>query len=172
MEVLNELVVTDLSVDDQHVSTKMAFLLYPITPAPDLSEGSEACMVVKHLISTAKAHEPGVAAISLRLAVARLLHSLTLANGMGFSHTTWTTPPIHERSRMGLPRATLTLIYGKGKPHPEGGKRDLQGGGRVRFHGSAAPRSSLHTTTSLWDEVFSHHLEYTSYTRAQPDAAA
>ena len=35
-------------------------------------------------------------------------YSLTLANGMGFSHTTWTTPPIHEHSGMGLPRATLT----------------------------------------------------------------
>ena len=62
-------------------------------------------------------------------------YSLTLANGMGFSHTTWTTPPKHERSRMGLPRATLT--YGKGTRHPAGGKRDLQGG-RVRFHGSMA----------------------------------
>ena len=55
-------------------------------------------------------------------------YSLTLAHGMVFSHTTWTTPPIHERSRMGLPRATFTLTYGKGTRHPEGGKRDLQGG--------------------------------------------
>ena len=73
-EVLNELVVTDLTVDDLHVSTKTAWLLYPVTPAPDLSEGTQACIVMKHLISTAKAHEPGLAAISLRLAVARLLH--------------------------------------------------------------------------------------------------
>ena len=70
-------------------------------------------------------------------------YSLTLANGMGFSHTTWTTPPIHERSRMGLPRATLT--YGKGTWHPEGGKRDLQGGGGF---GSTGPRPSLLTKTS------------------------
>ena len=46
---------------------------------------------------------------------------------MGFSHTTWTTPPIHEHSGVGLPRATLT--YGKGTRHPAGGKRNLQGGG-------------------------------------------
>ena len=54
-------------------------------------------------------------------------YSLTLANGMGFWHTTWTTPPIHEHSGVGLPRATLTS--GWGTRHPAGGKRDLQGGG-------------------------------------------
>ena len=36
---------------------------------------------------------------------------LQLANGMGFSHTTWTTHPKHEASRMGLPRASL-VWYG------------------------------------------------------------
>ena len=54
-EMLNELVVTDLAEGDDHVSTKLAWLLYPITPSPDLSEGTDAYVVLKHIISTANA---------------------------------------------------------------------------------------------------------------------
>ena len=73
-ELLNDLLVTDLSEDDQHVSTKLAWLLHPITPTQDFSDGSDACLVLRHLIGTAKASDPGLAAISLRMAVAQLLH--------------------------------------------------------------------------------------------------
>ena len=72
--VLNELVLTDMAVDDLHISTKGSWLFYPCTPAPDFSEGTEACLVLRHLINTAKTHDPGLAGISLRLAVAQLLH--------------------------------------------------------------------------------------------------
>ena len=73
-EVLNDLLVTDLEADDLHVSTTFGWLFHPCTPAPDLSDGTEACLVLRHLISTAKTHDAGLAAISLRLAVAQLLH--------------------------------------------------------------------------------------------------
>ena len=69
LEMLN-----DLAEGDDHVSTKIAWLLYPITPSPDLSEGTDAYAVLMHLLSTAKTHEPGLANISLHLAVARLMH--------------------------------------------------------------------------------------------------
>jgi hypothetical protein len=74
LEMLNSLVVTDLEAGDKRVSTKLAWLLHPITPSPDLSDGTEAYMVLMHLLSTAKTHQPGLANISLRLAVSRLMH--------------------------------------------------------------------------------------------------
>jgi hypothetical protein len=73
-ELLNDLLLTDLWEDDQHVSTKLAWLLHPITPSQDFSDGTDACLVLRHLIGTAKASDPGLAGISIRMAVVQLLH--------------------------------------------------------------------------------------------------
>ena len=59
LEVPSEMVVADLSVDDEHMSTKMAWLLHTATPAPDLSEGTKACIVKKHSVSTTRTHDHG-----------------------------------------------------------------------------------------------------------------